>query len=125
MAGRWLFMLVTSLSVGALLLAACAAPEKAAAPIEGAPEIKVVAREFSFGPAEIRVKAGEPVNVVYVNEGAEFHDFVITGLDFRLNADPGVEVVGGLAVEEPGTYEFICSVDDHKDQGMVGTLVVE
>lgn len=39
------------------------------APVAGAREVRVTAREFSFTPAEFRLRAGETVNVLLENRG--------------------------------------------------------
>jgi uncharacterized cupredoxin-like copper-binding protein len=41
-----------------------------------------------------------------------------------LDAEAGDEVVGGLRLDEPGTYEFLCSVPGHAEAGMRGEIVV-
>ena len=89
----------------------------------GAPTQSVTAREFSFSPAEFRIKAGDIVNVDFRNAGAIFHTFTITALNFELEAAGGQNASGALRIERPGTYEFICTVAGHVQSGMRGRLV--
>jgi plastocyanin len=96
------------------------APEPAA----GAPEIRVVATEFSFRPAEIRVQAGKTVNVVVANDGMMFHTLTASEIGFELRADAGTSIGGALRVERPGSYPFICSVRGHAQAGMRARIVV-
>ena len=97
----------------------------AAPPVESALEIRVLAGDMYFEPAEIRIDAGATVNVAIDNEGAAFHDLTIPALDFILAADAGNEATGSLRVEERGAYEFLCSVPGHAQAGMTGILLVE
>ncbi len=94
-------------------------------PQEGSAEESIVADEFFFRPDEIRVAAGETVNLVLDNRGDAFHTLTIEELDFELRAAGGERIAGALEAPPPGSYEFICAVPGHADAGMVGTLVVE
>lgn len=99
--------------------------EPTAEPVAGAPTIEVEAVDFGFGPTRIVIPAGEPVNVMLVNEGFFFHDLNIPDAGFHLSARPGGSETGGLAGLEPGEYEILCTVAGHSEAGMVGVLVVE
>jgi plastocyanin len=101
------------------------APSGAAPPpLAGAPTIEVTGLDFRFQPAEIRIKAGQNVNIALANRGAIIHDITIPALQVSLVAQPGQRVTAGLAAARPGTYEFYCSVPGHREAGMVGRLVV-
>lgn len=80
---------------------------------------------FYFKPDEIRVKKGDKVKVV-LNSVDMMHDFVIDELDVKTeiikSGDTGMVE---FTADTPGTYEFYCSVGEHRKQGMVGTLIVE
>ena len=87
--------------------------------------IEVEGGAFYFEPNEIRVNAGEPVTIK-LNSVDMMHDFVIDELDVQ------TEIIQGgnsgtvtFTPTEPGTYEFYCSVGNHRAQGMEGTLIVE
>jgi uncharacterized cupredoxin-like copper-binding protein len=121
-----------------VLAAACAAPrpgsaaqgthehgEHAAAPVEGAREVRIVARDSTFSPSVITLTAGEPVNVVLDNVDPLHHDVALTEVDFLLGADGGETATGALVIDEPGTYEAICSVPGHADAGMVLAVEVQ
>lgn len=101
------------------------ADASAAPPVAAAPEVRFVAGDMYFEPAEFRIGAGVTVNLVLENEGAAFHDLTIPALDFVVAADAGAAASGSLTVDEPGTFEFLCSVPGHAQAGMTGTLVVE
>lgn len=95
------------------------------APVPGAATVEIVATDLRFDPTTVTITPGVPVNLTLGNEGRAFHDLTIPPLGFRLDADPGTQASGSLAVDEPGTYAFECSVPGHAEAGMRGTLVVE
>lgn len=96
----------------------------APAPVASAPTIEMTGLDFRFQPAQLRIKAGQSVNIALVNRGAIIHDITIPALQFQLVAQPGQRAVGSLTAARPGTYEFYCSVPGHREAGMVGRLVV-
>ncbi|MGH2725427.1 MAG: cupredoxin domain-containing protein [Actinomycetota bacterium] len=95
-----------------------------AAPVTGGREVRVVAREFSFDPQEIRLGQGETLNLVFENQGHIFHTLTIGELGLDLRANGGDRIGGALTAEQPGRYTFICSVSGHADAGMRGTVIV-
>jgi plastocyanin len=88
-------------------------------------EIAVTGANFSFSPAEMRVKLGDTVRITFTNaEG--FHDLVIDefGVATKQLKAGGVETVEFVA-SKTGTFESYCSVGSHRAMGMVGKLIVE
>ncbi len=82
----------------------------------------IVATEFRFTPA--RVESGTEVELVLRNEGAVYHDLVISGVDgVHLKVLPGEEDLVEVTLE-PGRYTFYCTIPGHRDSGMSGELVV-
>jgi plastocyanin len=90
----------------------------------GAREVHVGTVGLRFDPEEITVSAGEDVAIV-LTSGGGVHDFVVEGADVHVAAAGGQTSVGGLRIDEAGTYTFYCSVGRHRAAGMQGTLVVE
>lgn len=91
---------------------------------EGARTIAVVASDFEFEPETVEVAAGEPVRIE-LEVRNEPHDFVVDEADAHIGGEDGETVEGGFtAPEEPGEYEFYCSIANHRELGMEGTLVV-
>lgn len=87
--------------------------------------IVVEASNFKFNIDTIIVKKGEKMKLVFKNlEG--MHDFRVDelGIKTKIFRDKGEEVVEFTA-DKVGTFEFYCSVEEHRQMGMVGTLVVE
>lgn len=80
---------------------------------------------FKFVPNVIKVKKGDNVTITFKNIGGT-HDFVIDEFDVKTSqiGDSEEEDVEFVA-EKVGTFEFYCSVGNHRQMGMVGKLVVE
>ncbi|MBP8000992.1 MAG: cupredoxin domain-containing protein [Chloroflexi bacterium] len=117
-------------------------------------EFTVVATDIVYDTANLEVVAGQPVKVTFRNNGALVHDFSIAAMPLdgealttetdedkgghahdmeEMAAELDVHVAapmnGGSNVlqftpAEPGTYEYYCTVEGHKEAGMVGQLVV-
>lgn len=88
-------------------------------------EFVVEGSPFKFAPKEMRVKKGDTVRVTFKNMQGT-HDFVIDELDVRVNQiGEGEEEEVEFVADKAGTFEYYCSVGNHRAQGMVGKLVVE
>lgn len=92
-------------------------------------EIKIFnvsGQNFSFTPDEIRVKKGDKVKVNFTNAGGWPHDFVADAFNARTTQ---VSAGGSSSVEfvadKTGTFEYYCSVGQHRQNGMKGKLIVE
>lgn len=80
---------------------------------------------YFFEPNEIRVKAGEPVIINLINNEG-MHDFVIDVLRVKSKTlKAGDTQTLTFTVDKPGEYEYYCSINNHKEMGMVGKLIVE
>lgn len=90
-----------------------------------AKEFTVTGSNFKFDTPEIRVKAGDTVKITFKNAGG-FHDFVID--EFNVKAKQGngpSEQTVSFVADKAGTYEYYCSVGQHRAMGMKGNLIVE
>jgi plastocyanin len=89
--------------------------------------IEVAMDDYSFSPAEIRVKAGQKV-VINLSSLRGSHDFVIDEFQVKsLVLSPGGTEVLEFMVPESAAgqeFEFYCSVGNHRQMGMVGKLIV-
>jgi plastocyanin len=125
------------LALGALTLAACGASdggdrggpaggihEENRPVAEGAREIEVSAGSFEFSPDEISLPAGEDVAIVLESEDS-LHDFQVEGVGHVVSAVGNEAEHGGLRIDEPGEYDFWCTVSGHRSAGMEGTILVE
>jgi plastocyanin len=80
---------------------------------------------FYFDPEEIRVTEGDTVKIVFTNEGGT-HDWVIDEFNARTKIiKTGETDEIEFVADQAGNFEYYCSVGDHRERGMVGTLVVE
>lgn len=110
-----------ALLFGATLSSAPQDPATASAPRE----IVVLARRFSFEPAEIQVTAGERVRLV-VSSADGVHGLQVRRL--RINTlipRGGRSVAIDFVAPAPGTYEVLCSEEcGEGHRQMKGSLVV-
>lgn len=89
-------------------------------------EVTLEAREFSYSEESITVKKGQKVRLTLVNKGRMSHDFVVEGMNVTTKlAGPGESVTSEFIMHDAGTYNFYCSVGNHRAMGMEGTLIVE
>ena len=75
---------------------------------------------------DLKVKQGDRVRVVFNNEEG-FHDFVIdefSGARTKQMAAGNTETIEFVA-DKKGTFEYYCSVGQHRDNGMYGKFIVE
>jgi len=128
----------------AVLLTGCAGEGVSKA----ATEMTVQASDFAYNRASITVPAGQPVTLTLKNTGAVEHDFVVDKInvtdveasdtgpaahhqmgdapeyDLHFFAGAGDTAVLKFTAMEPGTYEIFCSIEGHKEAGMIGKLIV-
>jgi plastocyanin len=145
--------LLVLLMVMAVVITACgqsgATDEKG---ILSTAEFTVVATDIVYDTTQLEVKAGQSVHITFRNEGVLVHDLTIATLPLdgevfstaaggeqdghghdemgdALAVHVAAAINGGSNVlqftpTEPGTYEYYCTVEGHKEAGMVGKLVV-
>lgn len=88
-------------------------------------EVMVGGSNYKFEPSQIKVKLGDTVKVRFMNTQGT-HNFTIDGLNTKTNTiSSGQEETIEFTASEVGNFEYYCSVGNHKEQGMVGSLVVE
>jgi uncharacterized cupredoxin-like copper-binding protein len=133
---------IFSIFVLAFLLVGCAST-----PPQAATEIAVEATDFAYTPSTITVPAGEPVTLTLENTGKVEHDFIVDKInvadveasdtgpaahhqmdeatyDLHFFAKAGETETLQFTALEPGTYEIFCSIEGHKEAGMIAQLVV-
>jgi plastocyanin len=85
----------------------------------------VVGTNFMFSMKEIRVREGETVTINFT-AGEGFHDWAIDEFDSKTaQVRPGTPTSVTFVADKKGTFEYYCSVGNHRAQGMIGTLIVE
>ncbi len=81
--------------------------------------------DFRFAQEEIRVKAGEKVQLILANEDISPHSFDVDAWDVHVLMPGRKQGAATFTPSQPGTYSFYCGVPGHVEAGMVGTLIVE
>lgn len=86
---------------------------------------EIDASAFKFSLKEIKVNKGDKVRIVVTNIGGT-HDWVIDEFNARTKQikDGESDTVEFIA-SEAGTFEYYCSVGQHRQLGMRGNLIVE
>ncbi|MGH3071211.1 MAG: cupredoxin domain-containing protein [Gaiellaceae bacterium] len=110
-----------------LLLAGCGSDDGAdEGSSSGGETVQITATDFRFGPADVSVEAAGETTFTLTNDGGEEHALEIEGNGLEEETDdvpPGESAT--LTVElEPGEYELYCPIENHRELGMEGTLVV-
>jgi uncharacterized cupredoxin-like copper-binding protein len=125
----------SALLVFALALAACGGSSK--------PSISATLDDFKYDPSTWTVPAGQQVSLTLKNAGSVTHDWVLMDKGYtvaqpytpsrddshvvvRFSVDPGqTQTVTFTAPTDPGSYEVVCAVPGHLENGMEGTLTVQ
>lgn len=87
-------------------------------------EFRVVGQSYSFSPATLAVNKGDRVKITFKDDDG-FHDLRINGYEVgteRVNT--GGEAIVEFTADKTGSFEYYCSVGNHREKGMVGTLTV-
>lgn len=92
---------------------------------DGVVTFNVSGENFAFNPTEMRVKVGDTVKVTFTNASGT-HDWVLDEFDVRTQIlEEGQSETVEFVATTAGTYEYYCSVGNHRAMGMVGNLIVE
>lgn len=87
--------------------------------------IDMTGSNYEYDVEEIRVQEGDTVTVNFTSSEG-FHDFVVDAFDAQTErVNVGEQTSVTFVADTAGTYEYYCSVGNHRAQGMVGTLIVE
>ncbi|MCK6462920.1 MAG: cupredoxin domain-containing protein [Candidatus Pacebacteria bacterium] len=85
----------------------------------------VSGENFSFSLKEIRVKKGDKVRINFTSAGG-FHDWAIDEFNAKTDrVENGGKVSVEFTADKAGTFEYYCSVGQHRQNGMKGQLIVE
>ena len=111
-------------------------------------ELLLEATDFAYSSPSITVPAGQAITLSMKNMGAVEHDFVIEKInvtdvqasdsgpaahhqmgdapeyDLHFFARAGETETLQFTALEPGTYEIFCSIEGHREAGMIGELIV-
>jgi uncharacterized cupredoxin-like copper-binding protein len=89
--------------------------------------LDIAATEYAFDPANISQDA-RTIDFAIHNQGQEEHDFELISAAGNIVThigaiQPGITKAVSVTLT-PGTYRFICTLEDHAQRGMSGTLTV-
>ena len=118
----------TTLLIFAFVLSACSddTPQNETQPVEDADVvIQLDAFNYGYSIKEITVKKGQTVRIeMTVTQGT--HDWVLDEFDAKTAFVSSGSIVSVLfTADKEGTFEYYCSVSNHRAQGMTGKLIVE
>ena len=119
-----------------LIVAVAAAVAPAAATAQPPPVQIVTLYSYGYAPSPLRLRAGQPVTLRFVNRAGKGHDFTaerffqsarilsgsVTSGEIDLDAGESANVT---LVPARGTYKVHCGHFFHKQLGMRGTIIVE
>ena len=90
-------------------------------------KLRVVADEYSFDPSGIDLAGAGTLTVTLQNEGSLAHNLKVLRGDEEIGGTPTLPAGRSESARlnlEHGSYRIICSVGDHEELGMTGTLRV-
>lgn len=125
---RWALVALV-LTLGALV-AACGSSESTPTAAESGVEAdyEIVMNDMRFEPAVISGSPGETLEILLRNPDTVVHDFTVddlVGESVQVELQPRQEQQFSLKLpDEPGEWEFYCSVPGHRQLGMVGVIQV-
>lgn len=113
-----------------LLAASCGGDDEKGRTVTAAASgsVRVVAKEYSFDPSDIVVRGPGTLRVTLVNDGSLAHNWKLFKEGRDLGGTPAFPSGQTKSAEvrlARGKYEFICTVGDHAELGMKGTLTVD
>lgn len=127
--GRVMGLVAALLLVGLTIFASACEPAKKTSAYSGVypvtKEYQIEARQFGFGPNEIRVPAGTRIRLVVTSADVD-HRLAVAGLSPEKETVQGRRQVLELVAWPAGTYEISCQVAcGTAHDRMKGTLIVE
>ncbi len=99
------------------------------AKILGTQEMYLIMTEFAFNYTNPDIVAYQHylVRVTLDNQGEVEHSFMVLGVseDSGYIADGEVYTMEFVINQDPGVYEYLCTVPGHREAGMYGTWIIE
>ena len=113
-----------------LLVASCGGHDQPGRTVTAPPggALQVVAKEYSFDPSTIVLSGPGTLRVTVRNEGSLAHNLKVMQNGREIGGTPsfpGGESRSARLRLDSGSYEYICTVGDHAELGMKGTLKVD
>lgn len=70
---------------------------------------RIEARQFAYSPSELKVNAGDTVNIQLVSADV-VHGLYVDGYDVSVEADPGQSATLTFTADKTGSFRFRCNV---------------
>jgi plastocyanin len=82
--------------------------------------------QYKFDPANLSVKANQPVTITFRNTGSLAHNWTVQGLPSLVVAAAAAGQTGTVTFTptQTGTFKIVCTEPGHEASGMVGQLTV-
>lgn len=91
----------------------------------GANSFNITGSNFSFSTTELKVKKGEKVKIIFQSKGG-LHDWTVDEFNAKTRQiKDGESAEVEFVADKAGTFEYYCSVGQHRTMGMKGKLIVE
>ena len=103
---RFYFHLLLFVMAG-LVVAFAPMPVSPIAPQERT--FRIDARQYAYSPSELKVNAGDTVNIQLVSTDV-VHGLYVDGYDVSVEADPGQTKTLSFVADKPGSFRFRCNV---------------
>lgn len=88
-------------------------------------EFNITGSNFEFSIKEMTVNQGDTVRINFYNNGG-FHDWVLDEFNARTEKiGDGESQTIEFVADKTGTFEYYCSVGEHRQMGMKGNLIVK
>jgi plastocyanin len=89
-------------------------------------KVTVTMTEFKFKLSKHTFKAGDTVIFKVVNKGDELHDFMLSSLNKKTKyIKSGKSAILKVTFKKKGKYPYLCTVGEHAQRGMQGTITVK
>ena len=93
--------------------------------LDTAQTFTITGRPYEYSEKTIRVQWGDTVVINFVN-GQGTHDLRIDEFGVGTSViQTGEKEMFAFVADKAGRFEYYCSVGNHRELGMVGTLIVE
>jgi plastocyanin len=118
-----------TLALCLLLVAACGDDDDSARTVTtpANERLPVVAAEYSFDPSSIQVSGAGRLTLTLRNEGSLAHNLKLFRGDEEIGGTSTLPAGRSESVRlnlEHGSYRMVCTVGDHEQLGMKGTVLV-
>jgi plastocyanin len=121
--------LALTLALCSLLVAACGDDDDSGRTVTtpANERLPVVADEYSFDPSAIQVSGAGRLTLTLRNEGSLAHNLKLFRGDEEIGGTSTLPAGSSESVRlnlEHGSYRMVCTVGDHEQLGMKGTVLV-